>query len=434
MTRAKREVKYFFCFFCFFDKGKLCRGPKKILGQPRSEDAVLHPVDACPYESRAASYLLALEMGTIKAAAIRKLLAFQPTGQRPATKEIAAHLRTLIKSGELPSGTGIPSTKDLAAAWSVFPNTVKLALDPLVKEGLLDRRQNRGTFVLDGHRKIRRLGIYENFGAIAPADRDFLVSLQIELARVLEKQNAELKVWVDNKKSPKFLPENLIEACKKREIDGVVTSQPSKEILKAIKSLPVPFAALTSYRDCQARVEFLNADLVQKAVHRLAERGARRVGVISNVIPEPATETSNPQDISHFYEVFAETAASLGLETHPDWVIHPASKKPVEIECFGYEAMKTLWKQKKRPDGLFIYPHTAVRGSLTALLELGVKIPEELKLVAHGNIETPILSPYPVDWITSSSREIVQAMVKQIQRVLDGNPTKPTRLTHRPAW
>jgi DNA-binding LacI/PurR family transcriptional regulator len=96
--------------------------------------------------------------------------------------------------------------------------------------------------------------------------------------------------------------------------------------------------------------------------------------------------------------------------------------------------MKTLWKRQDLPDGFFIYPHTAVRGSLTALLELGVKVPEELQLVAHGNIESPILPPYPVDWITSSSHEIVQSMVKQIQSVLDGHPAKPILLTHRPAW
>jgi LacI family transcriptional regulator len=159
------------------------------------------------------------------------------------------------------------------------------------------------------------------------------------------------------------------------------------------------------------------------------------VAVISNITPEPATEISSRQDVSHFYEIFAETAASLGLETRLEWVIHPASTKPnFEIERFGYEAIKTLWKRQDLPDGLFIYPHTAVRGSLTALLELGLKIPEELQLVAHGNIETPILTPYPVDWITSSSHEIVQSMVKQIQTVLDGTPAKPIRLTHRPAW
>ena len=56
-------------------------------------------------------------------------------------------------------------------------------------------------------------------------------------------------------------------------------------------------------------------------------------------------------------------------------------------EHFGYESMKTLWSPGPQPDRLFIFPHTAVRGSLMALLELGVNIPEELKLVAHGNIE-----------------------------------------------
>jgi DNA-binding LacI/PurR family transcriptional regulator len=103
-------------------------------------------------------------------------------------------------------------------------------------------------------------------------------------------------------------------------------------------------------------------------------------------------------------------------------------------EHFGYESMKTLWSRGPRPDGLFIFPHTAVRGSLTALLELGVNIPGELKLVAHGNIETPILTPYPVDWITSSSHEIDLAMVNQIQDALDGLPTKTIWLKHRPAW
>jgi DNA-binding LacI/PurR family transcriptional regulator len=63
-----------------------------------------------------------------------------------------------------------------------------------------------------------------------------------------------------------------------------------------------------------------------------------------------------------------------------------------------------------------------------------VNIPGDLKLVAHGNIETPILSPFPVEWITSSSREIVQAMVNQIQKALDGLTTKPVWLKYRPSW
>ena len=375
---------------------------------------------------------LPLGMGTIKAAAIRKLLAFQPTGQRPATKEIAAHLRTLIKSGVLASGTGIPSTKDMAAAWGVFPNTVKLALDPLVKEGLLDRRQNRGTFVLDGHRKIQRLGIYENFGDISASDRDFMVSLQIELSRILEKKNAELKVWIDNRRAPMSLPENMVEACRKREIDGVLCIHPRRKIIKSLRNLPVPVAALTWIRECPGQVDFRYDELVEMSLRRLADRGSKRVGAITNM---GRNDHFNRPDVSNFYEWFNKTASALGLETRPEWVINPPLRKgTLEIERFGYESMKALWSLGPRPDGLFIFPHTAVRGSLTALLELSVNIPDDLKLVAHGNIETPILTPYPVDWITSSSREIDQAMVNQIQEALDGHPTKTIWLKHRPAW
>ena len=190
-----------------------------------------------------------------------------------------------------------------------------------------------------------------------------------------------------------------------------------------------------NHRESPGQVDFRYSDLMIDVVRRLAELGVRRPALIMNVVPEAATETNNPQDVTRFYENFTRAAADHGMETRPEWIIHPSPSTPnVSIERFGYESMKTLWSRSRRPDGLFIFPHTAVRGSLTALLELGVNIPGDLKLVAHGNIETPILTPYPVDWITSSSREIVQAMVSQIQKALDGLPAEPIRLKYRPSW
>ncbi len=368
-------------------------------------------------------------------APLDRLLHLRLPGQMPASREISAHLRALIKSGQLIPGTKIPSTKSLATAWGVFPNTVKLGLDPLVKEGLIDRRQNRGTYVLDQSTAIRRIGIYENFGSIAANDRDFLVSLQVELANLLEKTGAELKVWVDSRANPDSLPKNLLDACDKREIDGVVTSHPSEKILSSLLKLPVPVSALTSFGACPGRVVFKYRDLVESAVARLAERGARRIAVISNILPETSTEPANPQDVSRFYEIFKAAVAGAGLKTRSSWCIRPSSPKQVaNVELFGYERMKRLWQQKELPDGLFMFPHTAARGCLTALMELGVAVPTELKVVSHGNIETPILTPYPVDWITSSSRLIVEAMLQQIQRALAGSPVKPVSLAHKSSW
>ncbi len=363
----------------------------------------------------------------------KKLLDLPLTGSMPASKAIGAKLRTLIKDGSLAPGSMLPSTKTLAGFLGVFPNTVQLALEPLVREGLLDRRQNRGTVVRDGHRRIARLGFYENFDAIAPGDRDFLLSLQIEMARVLEKQNAELKVWLASGRIPKSLPKNLLEACQKREVDGIAITQGNPSLVKALMNLPVPIVAYLGLGFCQSRVEFRHADLVDQAVRRLASLGVRRPAFLSTVTHETQSEIRD--DSMFVYEYWKKSWAALGIEAPQELLARPASNKPAKfLEQYGYDAMKALWKTKKRPDGLFIFPHTAARGSLTALLEMGVKIPADLKLVAHGNIETPILTPYPVDWITSSSREIVEAMVGQIQRGLDGLPVKPVWLKHKATW
>ena len=363
----------------------------------------------------------------------KDLLNLQLTGELPASKEIGAKIRTLIKSGALPRNSQLPATKILAQLCGVFPNTIQLALEPLVREGLLDRRQNRGTVVRGGRRRIVRLGFYENFDAIAPGDRDFLLSLQVEMARVLGEQNAELKVWVGSGPIPKSLPKNLREACQKREVDGIAITQGNPSLVKALMNLPVPIVAYPGLRFCKSRVEFRHAELVDQAVRRLNALGVKRPAFLSSVTHE--TQSDIRDDSYLVYEYWNKSWAELGVKAPRELLIRPTAKKPAKfIEQYGYDAMKALWKTKKRPDGLFIFPHTAARGSLTALLEMGVNIPTDLKLVAHGNIETPILTPYPVDWITSSSRDIVQAMVQQIQNGLYGLPVKPIWLRHKANW
>ena len=78
------------------------------------------------------------------------LLDLPLSGKMPASKEIRGKIRTLVKNGALRANSQLPSTKTLAELFGVFPNTVQLALEPLVREGLLDRRQNRGRLFVKG--------------------------------------------------------------------------------------------------------------------------------------------------------------------------------------------------------------------------------------------------------------------------------------------
>jgi GntR family transcriptional regulator len=63
--------------------------------------------------------------------------------------EVRARLIEGISAGEWPPGTAIPSEGDLAASFGVAIGTIRKAVDGLVAERALVRRQGKGTFVAE---------------------------------------------------------------------------------------------------------------------------------------------------------------------------------------------------------------------------------------------------------------------------------------------
>jgi len=70
-----------------------------------------------------------------------------PRSPTPLYAQIASRLRVAIASGELHSGDGLPSVRQLAGQLRVNPATVVQAYRELEVEGLVSTRQGAGTFV-----------------------------------------------------------------------------------------------------------------------------------------------------------------------------------------------------------------------------------------------------------------------------------------------
>ncbi len=73
---------------------------------------------------------------------------------RPLYEEVRAHLTEGIAAGRWKAGEAIPSEAGLAAHFGVAIGTIRKAVDSLVAQGALVRRQGKGTFVTahDGRR------------------------------------------------------------------------------------------------------------------------------------------------------------------------------------------------------------------------------------------------------------------------------------------
>lgn len=79
-------------------------------------------------------------------------------GAPPLYRTTQARLREAIARGDFAAGDALPAERVLAAQLGVSIGTLRKGIDPLVAEGLLVRRQGRGTFVAEpGHRDLRRV-------------------------------------------------------------------------------------------------------------------------------------------------------------------------------------------------------------------------------------------------------------------------------------
>jgi len=75
----------------------------------------------------------------------------------PASRRVAAALRSRIESGELRAGAPLPSERNLAEDFEVARNTAREAVRLLTDEGLVHARHGKGVFVRET-RKLMRFG------------------------------------------------------------------------------------------------------------------------------------------------------------------------------------------------------------------------------------------------------------------------------------
>ncbi|MBI3790112.1 MAG: GntR family transcriptional regulator [Gemmatimonadetes bacterium] len=81
--------------------------------------------------------------------------AVDPRAATPLYAQIADGVRLAIARGELASGDGLPSVRQLATELRINPATVSQAYRELEAEGLVEMRQGAGSFIADVSQDVR---------------------------------------------------------------------------------------------------------------------------------------------------------------------------------------------------------------------------------------------------------------------------------------
>lgn len=79
---------------------------------------------------------------------------------------------------------------------------------------------------------------------------------------------------------------------------------------------------------------------------------------------------------------FIRALKERNIEPRPDWIVNNSYFGQEE----GYQAMKVLLTALERPTAVFVFNDLLAMGALRALLEKGIKVPEEMSIVGYDNI------------------------------------------------
>jgi DNA-binding LacI/PurR family transcriptional regulator len=68
---------------------------------------------------------------------------------------------------------------------------------------------------------------------------------------------------------------------------------------------------------------------------------------------------------------------------------------------------------------------------VSAIVEKKVRVPQELKLVLHRNVEAPYMVPFSCDWMEIKVVELAQAMFRVLDRQWRGEDSGPEEVHFR---
>jgi LacI family transcriptional regulator len=254
-------------------------------------------------------------------------------------------------------------------------------------------------------------------GLIVP---DLMHSFFAEIAKGVSSTIRPLgyDVVICNSEEDSALESSEIDRLLARQVDGLILAsaqQPSSlEVFARIEARNVPYV-LVDRRFPGAQAPYVGADdeaIGRVATGHLIERGCRRIAHIAG----PALTTGLGR-----LRGYQEALAAAGLTMPDDYVMHAGD------DATGYEAARRLLHLSPRPDAIFGYNDPTAAGAIKAILEAGIRVPEEIKVIGVGNVHYSDMLRVPLSTIDQSSASIGQQAAEILAKAIGSKRRRPSK-------
>jgi DNA-binding LacI/PurR family transcriptional regulator len=350
-----------------------------------------------------------------------KVLRRSPRAPRKTDRQdaVAHALRERIVRGELSPGSRLPNRVEIEQNFAASSITVQKALECLKEEGFVVASRRSGTFVAEQPPHLADFALVFLRAPGDPAWSAFWQALRAAAREIEARGERRLPVYfgVDGHEDSEDYQRLVRAVCHRRLAGMIFTSPPDYLKNTPLMTAPnLPRVAIMSGACAGLPIVSLDADsLCEKALDCLAARGCRRIAVLKT---------------GGLHYRFEAAIAARGMETRPYWIQDASLYEPQTARGVVHLLMNP--SQRERPDGLFIANDNLLQAAALGLNDAGVRVPHDLKVVAHGNFPLTTASPLAALRMGFDVRRILDACLNVLDRQRTGKRV-PAR-TMVPAW
>jgi len=222
------------------------------------------------------------------------------------------------------------------------------------------------------------------------------------------------------------LEQQEIEQLLARRVDVLVIASVLTDgtVFRAIQEQKTPVILIDRKID-RFIGHFVGIDDVQAgrlATEHLLEIGCKRLAHLGG--PDVSTAMGRLQG-------YREVLAQRDIPERPGTTV-PRGTGDDAGDRSGYEAMRRLLALKPRPDGVFCYNDPTAMGAMKAVLDAGLRVPEDVAIVGCGNVAYAEYLRAPLTSIDQRSAEIGRRAAQLALTLLENPPKRPKQIVLTP--
>ncbi len=296
-------------------------------------------------------------------------------------QQVERYLRGLIVRGKLRAGQKLPPERQITAKFGVSLMTVREAMIKLSSEGLIERKQGAGTFVAQ---KVEAgtVAILANLDVLSSKSGYFYRAL-VELSKEnITKSGYRPVLSVGHGKTPEEFARSihLLDKAIARDTIGVMSTIDMYSLENQLTEMGIPSVSIVSYKPAGKYCVILNvSEVIIKGARLFKERGIERFALFYNKSPEDEAD----EDYHKLHILSIRDHLLIG-GVNPDNVELVPIPWSWELER-AYDVFKEFWGSPNHPNAVLFTDDCACEVALQAILELGIKVPDELSIITHSN-------------------------------------------------